>query len=351
MRTVDSFRRSDFPWNRFSLPNKYRWSAKRFPLNFARMRGAGFSALRRTWEAVATPLSFQHRGSDGSARPSLAQWKLAEALKSRLPPFLQASALAALAMLGLLAGVARAQTNAEAPNADALLERVILSLPRDPLQLSGELIVRKRRGVVVRRLQFEMALNWGAEPSEARYNLRDALGKDLEQLIVKRPSGRAPEFVYSRGSPLTHAPLADPYGSLQQSDVSWMDLALSFLWWRGGKISGTEKVLTRECYMVDVPAPAGSSAAPGAYASVRLWIDREMNMLLQAEGRDARNEPIRKLWVRSFKRFDDRWMIKDMEIQQTVGDHRTKLRIEDAQGAAAAKEEPEQLGAPIPQEQ
>jgi hypothetical protein len=259
--------------------------------------------------------------------------------------------LSAVALLALFAALSRAEEASGVPDADALLERVILSLPRDPLQLTGELIVRKRHGVVLRRLQFEMALNWGGEPSEARYNIRDALGRDLEQLVVKRPSGRAPEFIHSSGSPLTNAPLTDLYGSLQPSDVSWMDLALSFLWWRGGKVSGTEKVLDRECYIVDVPAPASSTAGPTAYASVRLWIDREMGMLLQAEGRDAKNQPLRKLWVRSFKRFDKRWMIKDMEIQQSAGDHRTKLQIHDAQDAGAGKEEPEQLGTPIPQEQ
>ena len=128
-------------------------------------------------------------------------------------------------------------------------------------------------------------------------------------------------------------PTPDLFDSIQGSDVCWVDLALSFLWWDGAQVVGSERVLNRDCHVVDIPAPADLAVravpAGGRCAWVRVWIDKEMKMLFQAEGLDASRVPLRRLWVRSFKRFDQRWMIKDMEVQQFSGDHRTKLQIHD----------------------
>jgi len=64
-----------------------------------------------------------------------------------------------------------------------------------------------------------------------------------------------------------------------------------------------------------------------------MWIDANLYMLLQAEGYDETGDAIRRLWVRSFKKINDRWMIKEMEIQAEPAYHRTKLRIEAVNAA------------------
>jgi hypothetical protein len=225
------------------------------------------------------------------------------------------------------------ESNARPPPAQDVLDAVVAALPRDPLRIEGELIVRKRHGVVLRSLKFAMDLRWGDHPSTARYTLRDAFGSDLEQLTVSRDDAGVATVSYAAGSPLKAAPVPDLYKPIQQTDIGWMDLALSFLWWKGGTIAGSEKILDRDCYVVDIPAPADAAPAQASalrYASVRVWIEKEARMLLQAEGLDEAHNTVRRLWVRSFKKFDDRWMIKDMEVQQFPGDHRTKLVIQDA---------------------
>jgi hypothetical protein len=62
---------------------------------------------------------------------------------------------------------------------------------------------------------------------------------------------------------------------------------------------------------------------------VRLWIEEKIRVLLQAEGYDAQGEAVRRLWVQSCKKINDRWMIKDMEIQQYPEIHRTRLTVRD----------------------
>lgn len=218
--------------------------------------------------------------------------------------------------------------------ADQLLENVVAQLPREPLTITGALKVRKRRGIVIRELKFEMFINWGIEPSLARYTIRDASGRNLEQMTVIRSKGRSPGFAYASGSPLLPADPPDLFESIQGTDISWMDLTLSFLWWKGGTVVGTDEIRGRQCYIVEVTAPSRESAADlndadKRYSKARLWIDKKLHMLLQVQGYDSSGEVIRRLWIKSFKKIDDRWMIKDMEIQVFPGVHRTRLRVSE----------------------
>ena len=122
---------------------------------------------------------------------------------------------------------------------------------------------------------------------------------------------------------------------IESTDLTWADLSLSFLWWRGGEIVGTDRAKGRDCYLVDLPAPAWQPTTSG-YHHVRLWIDQSLHMLLRAEGFDADNQPLRSLWVRSLKKTDGRWMIKDMEVQAYPPVQRTRLRIHTVKIRAAS---------------
>jgi hypothetical protein len=228
---------------------------------------------------------------------------------------------------------------AEAPSAQELLDDVLAQLPRQPLLVTGELLVRKQHGIPVEVLQFEMLLQWGREPATVRYTIRDAFGADLEQMTVTRAGGDRPRFEYQRGKPLADAALPDLFAPIQGTDIGWTDLTLSFLWWTGGAIAGTNAVRGRACTIVEVPAPAqaGANRAPPSdagktatpYSKVRLWIDDQLHMLLQAEGYDRDGRLLRRLWIRSFKKIEETWMVKDMEIQQYPAVHRTKLQVHD----------------------
>ena len=52
-------------------------------------------------------------------------------------------------------------------------------------------------------------------------------------------------------------------------------------------------------------------------------------MLLQAEGYSEDGNLVRRLWVKGFKKINERWMIKDMEIQSYPYRHRTRLRVRE----------------------
>jgi hypothetical protein len=240
-----------------------------------------------------------------------------------------------LAILILVAGggVLVAQSADEAPSVKQILDLAIARLPSDRVEVSGYLTVRKLRGVMVKELGYEMIAEWGATPSKVSYVIKDVFGGILERMEMTRDSPGVAKFEYKSGDSETNSPIPDMSAGIQGSDMSWTDLTLSFLWWTNGVVSGREDIRGRSCFVMDVQAPEGEK---GQYSKVRLWIDDKLFMLMQAEGYDAKKGKIRTLWVKSFKKVDERWMLKDMEIQSYPSVHRTKLSVDDFKFASSA---------------
>jgi hypothetical protein len=215
--------------------------------------------------------------------------------------------------------------NAGSASADDLLNDVVARLPSDPLEITGELTVRRRKGVVKQKLGFSMNLDLGSVPSKAIYRITDGSGARYGKLEVRRTAGGAASYIYFNGEDTEPGSLPELSTRILASDVSWADLTLSFLWWRGGRRMGDEEVIGRKCHIVEVDAPDSDR---GSYSRVRLWIDVKHRMLLRAQAFHG-EKPARTLWVRSLRKINDRWMIKDMEIQEPGSSTRTKLTVHD----------------------
>lgn len=231
-------------------------------------------------------------------------------------------------LLGVLVSgtaVASEPVQAEPLSCRRILDTIISQLPSEKVVLKGSINVRKMRGVVVKELGYEMVSEWGGKPPEVSFVIKDAFGGILEQMkMIRAESG--PVFEYRLADSATNTPLPLMSAGIQGSDISWTDLTLSFLWWTNGTITGTEDVIERPCHVIDIKAPEGEK---GQYSKVRLWVEKQAFLLLKADGYDARGETLRTLWVKSFKKIGDRWMLKDMEIQSYPSNHRTKLSVDD----------------------
>jgi hypothetical protein len=228
------------------------------------------------------------------------------------------------------------------PEADALLRGCIDALPDIPLLITGELVGRTRAGDEDRRMHVEMLLDWQAEPSTARYTLRDNFGRSLSHLSITWPTDQPAEFRFLTGEPLAAAPPPVLSNPIEGTDISWTDLSLSFLWWPGGRTVGAESVRGRSCWIVDVVAPPDQAPC----AMVRLWIDPQIHIMLKAESYDASATLLRRLQVKSFKKINDRWVIKDIEIEGLPSRHKTYLRIRDVEDRTRKQFVPVDEGGP-----
>jgi len=239
-------------------------------------------------------------------------------------------AVVAIIAISVLAVSGAEQPEEPPSSAREILDSVLARLPDRPLDVAGDLTVRGRNGTVLRELKFDMMLRWGGSPSSARYTIRDVFGSELEQLTVIRNPDTGPEYEYAAGDPPTPARMPPLTASIRETDMSWADLCLSFLWWPHAGHAGQDMIRGRPCFMIDV-RPSDADRAP--YARVRLWIDKEIRMMVQAEAFDAEDRSVRRLWVKSVRKIDDRWMIRDMEVEAVPVVHRTRLRIQEAKDA------------------
>jgi hypothetical protein len=219
---------------------------------------------------------------------------------------------------------------AQLPSTDGLMESLLARLPAKPILVTGDLITTPADGPKS-KLGITILLCY---PRLARYTIVDAFGEQIEQLTVTREGGKT-SLAYEQGAASAPAPVPALGERIRDTALSWMDLTLGFLWWQGGTIIGREEIRGQSCYVLDRRAP---NEAAMSYTSVRMWVDTRVSMLLQAEGYDKLGECVRRLSVKSFKKINDEWMIKDLEVEDTPARSKTVLRVRNVESVETLNE-------------
>lgn len=242
------------------------------------------------------------------------------------------------------------------PEAETLRRGMLDAMPGVPLRIQARLRAKGASGRIETKAKAEVQWLPGADHLQADYRVTDAFGGDEERLEIRRPrdsarlptppeqgSGQRPARVtmYS-GEPTVRVSDPDLYARIRETDLTWMDLSLSFLWWTGGKTVDREKVRGHTCWVVNTPAPAGE--AGHAYSRVRMWIDAKVLMLLKAEAFDHEGNMVRRLLVDSFKKIDEVWFIKDIDVYSFPSRHKTTLRVDSVDVIGGAEAPPEEGG-------
>ena len=166
-------------------------------------------------------------------------------------------------------------------------------IPAD-VELSGRVILRSRKGIV---------------KSEYAYNLKRVQG--ATELTVD-------------GKPYTPPSAAEPV-QLLDTDVTWSDLTLDYLWWDEFAFDAE-----RESETVNGQLCAVVLLKKGDRA-VRTWVDRKTGALMQAEELKG-GESVRRIWGTRIKKFGGRWMANVMEVETLGSGHRTKITVEKVDG-------------------
>lgn len=221
-------------------------------------------------------------------------------------------------------------TIAAPTDAAQLLTQVVGNLPRQPLDLYGHIVTRKRRGVVVQKMGFQMKLRWGDSPPTATYTLTTPEGVHMETLVQTLENDE-PTLSFFTGGKRLKAPVPDLQQRIHGTDFSWADLSLSFLWWTPGATVESDSFKGRDCQVIEVRSPpsgGGNTGTQPLYSRVRLWIDNTAGMLLKAQARDHDDQEVRSLWVWSVKKIGETWMIKDLEVKDVSTQTRTSIIVD-----------------------
>jgi len=224
------------------------------------------------------------------------------------------------------------QQAAEAENQTAgqILSACTKMIPTEPLLLKGTLTVRKLRGIVLAEHPYKLMLDWGAKPPSAECLLLDSQGTSVvERAVLTRLSGKPAQIRLYRGP--EQKPEESPSYSARVcgTDMTWMDLTLDFLRWKDVRFDDTPRGESHNGRDCDILVAVPPGPIPGCSA-VRIWVDRQLRCVMQAEQLDPQGNAVRKMWVQRVKKIDERWMIRDMEIETLNSGHRTRLFVDDA---------------------
>ena len=96
------------------------------------------------------------------------------------------------------------------------------------------------------------------------------------------------------------------------TSVTYEDLALKFLYWQNGLVTGEESIRTRKCWKLELKAPSRQSQ----YSNVFLWVDKEGGALMRMEGYDWDGKLAKRFEVVSAQKIEGRWFLKQMRIEE-----------------------------------
>jgi hypothetical protein len=100
---------------------------------------------------------------------------------------------------------------------------------------------------------------------------------------------------------------------VRDTDITYEDLALRFLYWPKAKVDGEDTLLTRRCWKLHLePGGRGDSQ----YSVVILWVEKESGAFLRADGYDWDLKLAKRFEVRSVQKSEGVWILKQMRIQR-----------------------------------
>lgn len=207
--------------------------------------------------------------------------------------------------------------------AEELMDRVRLSMPEVPLELSASIRVLDAEGRNLQSVRAAALLTPMEGGRTARYTLLDAFGAVLEEMTVVLGNGKA-DFSFKKGDPPQAAPLPDLFGPVEGTEMSWMDLSFSFFWWPNPRIVGSEKVANRwECKVIEIDCPADMGAA---WSSIRLWVAPAYGAVVRGEAWRG-GQAVKRFEVKSVKKLRQIYMIGDMEVRNLETGARARLKV------------------------
>ena len=190
-------------------------------------------------------------------------------------------------------------------------------------------------------LLASMLLSTNVTPRELVMNCRSMVPANVElrgRIILRNRKGipqAEHDYVLSRSNAVTRLtvdgnPVPDPSTSSSSSsslplfntDVTWSDITLDYLWWDDFSFDGereSETVHGQVCAVVVMKK--GDRA-------VRVWVDRKTGALMQAE-EFADGRTVRRLWGTRIRKFGERWMANVLEVETIGSGHRTKITVEE----------------------
>ncbi len=209
--------------------------------------------------------------------------------------------IAALLLMVPLACCAELHANAQSvqPTAGEILKEVRLNQSEQHRVLNGRL----RTGD--QAVPFKLLLDGG----EIRYEFTKP---DLALVLRLGEKGSRLEEVTKSGAEKITSASFDT--KVRNTDISYEDIALRFLYWTNANIEADDDImLYRKCWRLRLAAPSRSDSQ---YSAVVLWVEKQSGAFLRADGYGWDGKLIKRFDVRSVQKVEGVWLLKQMRIER-----------------------------------
>ncbi len=186
---------------------------------------------------------------------------------------------------------------ADEPSADEILRAARMNQVGQSARLQAEL-----RASDGERTPFVISLDGG----QIRYSFESG-----EEIGLRMTDDEAVLTERSGGSESQVRP-AKFDQRINNTPITYEDLAVPFLYWPRAKLNGEDKVYGRSSWEVEVQAPRGKSQ----YGVVRVWIDKDSGSIMRMEGYDGSGKLVKRFEVKAAQKLDGQWMLKEMRVER-----------------------------------
>ena len=177
-------------------------------------------------------------------------------------------------------------------------------LPVEPVTMKGSIVLRNRRGIPSGEYDYTLRSDRTSIPAKLSMEFRE---HDTTNVLVRHELLR---------------PGPVPEGRILETDVTWMDLTLDFLWWPKAEFDAEREGETVHGQKCDVILVSNGAK------QVRAWCDKKTGCLMQAEELED-GKPRRRLWGTRIKKFEGRWFPNVLEVETIGSRHRTKIIVDE----------------------
>lgn len=228
-----------------------------------------------------------------------------------------------------LAMALAASASAATPSADQILDRVRNRPDGTDIYSEVKMILKESNGSTRTRELIFLEKDYGKDEKLTLYftgpadvksvalqavNYDEAVDKEDEQWMY------LPAFRQVRRISAT-----DKRGSFMGSQFAYIDLDRLRVTDYVQKLEGEEKVLDRDCYVIErIPASEKIINKTGYYKT-RVWVDKERYIVLKQTYFDARGVQFKQMTVKNLEKIQDIWTVTESEMQDFVNQRSSTL--------------------------
>lgn len=122
-------------------------------------------------------------------------------------------------------------------------------------------------------------------------------------------------------------PAAKMVAPISNTDLTYEDLSLRFLYWPQPKWEGSENVAGQPCHKIRIERPKG---APGKYHVVYVWVHEKFGAFMRIRGHDDKGGLVKEFQVEDVMQIaKDTWTLRKMQVSTHDPSNGRRLSITD----------------------